>query len=134
MERIPYFVKSLSSGNIVVIDSSNRHYFNQMINVHKSTEYIYLDENEQIIGTLDLNPKEAEVYVEQVLEDLTRRENVLAKKEADSMQKEFDLTERERLLNEREARLNIAENTKANSGEITKIDKRSKEYKALKEN
>jgi len=114
MEREPFFVKSLISGNIVVLDHTNRYYYDKMINEHKSKDLIYLDENEQIIGTLELNPKEAEVYVEQVLEDLERREAELIKREAKILEKEFELAEREK-------NLNIAENTKRNKKEVEKL-------------
>jgi hypothetical protein len=129
MEREPFFVRSLEKGGgVTVLDSSNRHYFNQMINIKKVPNLVYLDENMDIIGTMELNPQEAEVYVEQKLEDLVRREDLLIKREAELMQKEFELTEREQ-------KLNITENTKNNSAEIVKIDKRSKEYKeSIKEN
>lgn len=118
MQREPYFVRSLEKGGgVVVIDNSNRHYFNQMINVKKVPNLVYLDEKMDIIGTIDLNPQEAEIYVEQKIEDLVKREDALVKREAELMEKEFELAQREQ-------KLNIAENIKNNSAEITKIDKK----------
>lgn len=111
MQREPYFVRSLEKGGgVVVIDNSNRHYFNQMINVKKVPNLVYLDEKMDIIGTMELNPQEAEIYVEQKLEDLVKREDSIIKREADAMEKEFELAEREQQLNIRENELNNAKN------------------------
>ena len=137
MEREPFFVRSLEKdGGVVVIDNSNRHYFNQMINVKKVPNLVYLDEKMDIIGTMELNPQEAEVYVEQKLEDLVKREDAIVKREALSMQKEFELAEREQKLNIRENELNIRENTLNNTKQIAKddvkVDKRSVEYRNSK--
>ena len=137
MEREPFFVRSLEKGGgVVVIDNSNRHYFNQMINVKKVPNLVYLDEKMDIIGTMELNPQEAEIYVEQKLEDLVKREDAIVKREALSMQKEFELAEREQKLNIRENELNIRENTLNNTKQIAKddvkVDKRSVEYRNSK--
>lgn len=126
MQREPYFVRSLEKGGgVVVIDNSNRHYFKQMIDVKKVPNLVYLDEKMDIIGTIDVSVQEAEVYVEEKLEDLVKREDALVKREAELMEKEFELAQREQ-------KLNIAENIKANQSEITKVDKRSAEYRNSK--
>lgn len=131
MQREPYFVRSLEKGGgVVVIDNSNRHYFNQMINVKKVPNLVYLDEKMDIIGTIDLNPQEAEIYVEQKLEDLVKREDSIIKREADAMEKEFELAEREQQLNIRENELNNAKNL--SESKEAKVDRRSAEYRNSK--
>ena len=146
MQREPYFVRSLEKGGgVVVIDNSNRHYFNQMINVKKVPNLVYLDEKMDIIGTIDVSVQEAEVYVEEKLEDLVKREDALVKREAELMEKEFELAEREQQLNIRENKLNNAKqivkedivqglgiDRKDLVSSINKVDKRSKEYKDSK--
>ena len=137
MEREPFFVRSLEKGGgVTVLDTSNRHYFKQMIDVKKVPNLVYLDEKMDIIGTMELNPQEAEIYVEQKLEDLVKREDAIVKREALSMQKEFELAEREQKLNIRENELNIRENTLNNTKQIAKddvkVDKRSVEYRNSK--
>jgi hypothetical protein len=131
MNRKPYFVQSLvKGGGVIPIDSSNEHYFNQMINVKKVPDLIYLDEDRNMIGTIDLSPQDAEVFVEQKLEDLVKREDSIIKREAEAMEKEFDLAEREQQLNIRENELNNAKNL--SESKEAKVDRRSAEYRNSK--
>jgi hypothetical protein len=112
MENLPkaYFVKHKTTNNIVVITNVTRKYFEKMAKVDPN--YILLDEYEQVIGQIELNPKEAEVYVEQKLEELQAKHERLE-------QKEKELNEREALLKERES-------NSIKGNEPVKVDKRKK--------
>ena len=52
MEKKAYFLKHLGNGNIMTITDMNRKYCETIVKTKR--EYILLDENEQIIGDLEL--------------------------------------------------------------------------------
>ena len=83
------FVKHRTTNNIVVITNVTRKYFEKMAKV--DSNYILLDEYEQVIVPLELTPQEAEIYVEQKLVDLQEWHDRLTKKEIELNERELNL-------------------------------------------
>lgn len=112
MDKKAYFLKCLTNGNIIPITDNNRIYSHNI--VKRSGKYVLLDEDEQIIGDLELSPSDAEIYVEQKLQDIIEREARLEIKEI----------EIEELKSELKAKIAEYE-----TKEVVKVDKRKKELK-----
>ena len=106
MEKKAYFLKHLGNGNIMTITDMNRKYCETIVKTKR--EYILLDENEQIIGELELTPNEAESFVEEKIKELIEREAQLEIKE-------IEVAELKQELQNKLAELSV------------KVDKRKKE-------
>ena len=112
MEKKAYFLKCLTNGGIIPITDNNRTYSENI--VKKRGDYVLLDEDEQIIGNLELSPSDAEVYVEQKLQDIIEREARLEIKE-------IEIEELKQELKAKIAEYEVKE--------VVKVDKRKKEFK-----
>ena len=108
MEKKAYFLKCLSNGAIIPITDQTRKYSENI--VKKRADHVLLDEDYQIIGNLELNPTEAEVFVEEKLKDLIERETRLELRE-------IALAEKEQIF---QAKI---------SNDVVKVDKRKREFK-----
>ena len=108
MEKKAYFLKHLGNGNIMTITEIIREYCETIVKTKR--EYILLDENEQIIGDLELTPNEAESFVEEKIKELIEREAQLEIKE-------IEVAELKQELQNKLAELSV------------KVDKRKKEFK-----
>ena len=108
MEKKAYFLKHLGNGNIMTITDMNRKYCETIVKTKR--EYILLDENEQIIGELELTPNEAESFVEEKIKELIEREAQLEIKE-------IEVAELKQELEKKLAELTV------------KFDRRKKEFK-----
>ena len=108
MEKKAYFLKHLGNGNIMTITDMNRKYCETIVKTKR--EYILLDENEQIIGELELTPNEAESFVEEKIKELIEREAQLEIKE-------IEVAELKQELQKKLAELSV------------KVDRRKKEFK-----
>ena len=108
MGKKAYFLKHLGNGNIMTITDMNRKYCETIVKTNR--EYILLDENEQIIGELELTPNEAESFVEEKIKELIEREAQLEIKE-------IEVVELKQELEKKLAELTV------------KVDRRKKEFK-----
>jgi len=115
MEKKAYFLKCLSNGAIIPITDQTRRYSENI--VKKRGDHVLLDEDYQIIGNLELNPSEAEVFVEEKIKDLIERETRVEIREIAIAEKEQEFKEKVLIFE-----------SKAVS-EVVKVDKRRKEFK-----